>query len=69
MEYFLEEITPYKDIGTLTQMRRVTNTNLLSWVKALMENLLQGNVPLGVLQNTKPPSMSWCWSAFNEVND
>ena len=39
-------------------MRRVTNTNILFWVKltkALMEHFLQENFPLRCLTNAKPP--------------
>ena len=35
MENFLEEIAPF-NIAKLTQMRRVTNTNLLYWVNLPM---------------------------------
>ena len=31
MEYFIEGIASLRDIGILTQMRRVTNTSLLSF--------------------------------------
>ena len=33
MEHFFQGIAPLRCIGTLTLMRRVTNTNLLFWVK------------------------------------
>ena len=52
MEHYLEELLR-QDIATLTQMRRVKNTNLL-----LPEHFLQGNVPLKNLLNAKRPFMS-----------
>ena len=57
-----------EDIGALSQMRRVTNTNLTKSL-GLAEPFLQGNVSLRHLLNAKLPLMSSRRSAFNEVND
>ena len=52
MKHLLEVIAlSVKNIGTLTQMRRVTNANLLSYLtKALIEHVLLENIPI------KPPT-------------
>ena len=54
MEHFFE------GIDTLTQMRRVTITNLLffNFTNALTEHFIQENVLLRHLLNAEPPFMS-----------
>ena len=72
MEHFLEWIASLRQWydgtnGTLSQMRRVTNTNLLNSLPRL--NLLQENVSWRNLLNAKPPFLSLWKFAFNKVNN